>query len=233
MLNADENVGKDASEPGSVVLLRHGQTAWSVSGQYTGRTNIPLTEQGMIQARQAGVRLRQSFPHGFEKNCVYVSPLKRALQTAQQAGFDQPLPMPEIMEWDYGHAEGQIRQDLSKELGRDWDVWSDGPAAVMNLPKADREEVLPGGEHVQVHVTSGESLQEVAERVDKAIAAIAPQVLDGKDVILIAHAHVLRILAVRWLGLDPVDARLLRMYTAHFGVLGFYKGDRVLKQWNC
>lgn len=74
-----------AITPGRLVLLRHGQTVWSESGQHTGRTNIPLTDIGCDQARAAGERLREAFPQGFAQGCMFASPLRRAQQTAQLA----------------------------------------------------------------------------------------------------------------------------------------------------
>ena len=72
---------------GFLVLLRHGQTVWSESGQHTGRTDIPLTAVGEQQAADAGRRLREAFPEGFSQSCVFSSPLKRACQTAELAGL--------------------------------------------------------------------------------------------------------------------------------------------------
>ena len=95
-----------AITPGRLVLLRHGQTVWSESGQHTGRTNIPLTDIGCDQARAAGERLREAFPQGFAQGCMFASPLRRAQQTAQLAGYGDFEVLPEIAEWDYGRAEG-------------------------------------------------------------------------------------------------------------------------------
>ena len=80
----ENHVGsKDASvvAPGRLVLLRHGQTVWSESGQHTGRTDIPLTDTGRLQAESAGERLRSAFPNGFDPGCMFASPLRRARQT--------------------------------------------------------------------------------------------------------------------------------------------------------
>ena len=87
---------------GFLVLLRHGQTVWSESGQHTGRTNIPLTAVGEQQAADAGRRLREAFPEGFSQGCVFSSPLKRACQTAELAGFADHGVLDGIAEWDYG-----------------------------------------------------------------------------------------------------------------------------------
>ena len=119
-----------AITPGRLVLLRHGQTVWSESGQHTGRTNIPLTDIGCDQARAAGERLREAFPQGFAQGCMFASPLRRAQQTAQLAGYGDFKVLPEIAEWDYGRAEGRTRQDVSAAGGFAWDVWRDGPQAL-------------------------------------------------------------------------------------------------------
>ena len=74
-----------AITPGRLVLLRHGQTVWSESGQHTGRTNIPLTDIGCDQARAAGERLREAFPQGFAQGCMFASPLRRAQQKLRRA----------------------------------------------------------------------------------------------------------------------------------------------------
>lgn len=121
-----------AITPGRLVLLRHGQTVWSESGQHTGRTNIPLTDIGCDQARAAGERLREAFPQGFAQGCMFASPLRRAQQTAQLAGYGDFKVLPEIAEWDYGRAEGRTRQDVSAAGGFAWDVWRDGPRSSPN-----------------------------------------------------------------------------------------------------
>lgn len=219
---------------GRLVLLRHGQTAWSVSGQHTGRTDLPLTEVGIEQAKEAGVRLREEFPQGFGADCVFVSPLRRAQQTAQNAGYSTYTVCDDIAEWDYGAAEGRTRGDVAALSGVEaWDVWKHGPKVLPSHMVSDAKEVLPSGEAVDVHRTSGESLQEVSDRTQKIIDMAMPKLKLGKDVLVVAHAHVLRILTARWLGVSPDFARLLRMDTAHYSVLGTYKGDNVIVHWNC
>ena len=201
-----------AITPGRLVLLRHGQTVWSESGQHTGRTNIPLTDIGCDQARAAGERLREAFPQGFAQGCMFASPLRRAQQTAQLAGYGDFKVLPEIAEWDYGRAEGRTRQDVSAAGGFAWDVWRDGPRSLPESLEGDWVETLPNGE---------------------AIATVKPLLDAGNDVLLVAHAHVLRILTSQWLGVDPHFARLLRLDTAHYCVLSQYKGDNVIEHWNC
>ena len=218
---------------GRLVLLRHGQTVWSESGQHTGRTNIPLTDIGCDQARAAGERLREAFPQGFAQGCMFASPLRRAQQTAQLAGYGDFKVLPEIAEWDYGRAEGRTRQDVSAAGGFAWDVWRDGPQALPESLEGDWVETLPNGEQVPVHNGPGETVEEAAARTREAIATVKPLLDAGNDVLLVAHAHVLRILTSQWLGVDPHFARLLRLDTAHYCVLSQYKGDNVIEHWNC
>lgn len=222
-----------AIQTGRLVVLRHGQTVWSESGQHTGRTDIPLTAVGEQQAAAAGERLREAFPRGFDEGCVFASPLRRAQQTAHLAGFSHAGTLDDIAEWDYGRAEGRTRKTVSDMGGFDWNVWRDGPTSLPESMNADWEERLPGGERVHVHAGAGESLDEAAARARNAIERVVPLIESGHDVLLVAHAHILRILTSQWLGLDPGFGRLLRLDTAHYSVLSLYKGDRVIEHWNC
>ena len=222
-----------AITPGRLVLLRHGQTVWSESGQHTGRTNIPLTDIGCDQARAAGERLREAFPQGFAQGCMFASQLRRAQQTAQLAGYGEVDVLPELADWDDGRAEGRTRQEVSAVGGFAWDVWRDGPQALPESLEGDWIETLPNGEQVPVHNGPGETVEEAAARTREAIATVKPLLDAGNDVLLVAHAHVLRILTSQWLGVDPHFARLLRLDTAHYCVLSQYKGDNVIEHWNC
>lgn len=123
-------------------LVRHGETAWSLSGQHTGRTDIPLTENG----EQAARRLAE--PLGAVRfTRVLTSPLQRARRTCELAGLGEVAEIePDLMEWDYGDYEGQRPTDIRK--GRpDWNVFRDG---------------CPGGE----------SPTQISERADRLIARL-------------------------------------------------------------
>ncbi|WEV67625.1 histidine phosphatase family protein [Bifidobacterium sp. ESL0769] len=228
----ETSLQKDTNRTGKVVLLRHGQTVWAETGQYTGRTDIPLTQEGEQQARDAGERLRRQFPNGFESDYVFSSPLQRSRKTAELAGFTQYHLLPDIMEWDYGRAEGRSPQQINTMLGREWSLWDEGSLILGEAYEGDREEQLPDGEIVNVHNGRGETLDEVAQRARGVIAQIEPMAKAGHDVLLVAHAHIIRILASQWLGLDPHFAKLIRMGTAHYSVLDLYKGYRVIDGWN-
>jgi broad specificity phosphatase PhoE len=97
-------------EPPQVYLVRHGETAWSLSGQATGRTDIPLTERGEREARALRARLR-----GLSFAAVLTSPLQRARRTGELAGFPQAQVEPDLAEWDYGEYEGRRTADIRAE----------------------------------------------------------------------------------------------------------------------
>ena len=180
-------------------LVRHGETEWSLSGQHTGRTNIPLTPHGEAQARDAGQRLRhRKFVQVLE------SPLLRARETCRLAGYgDVATPDPDLQEWDYGGYEGKTSAEIQKEVPG-WNIWTHG-------------------------VKGGESVEQVGQRVDRVIARA---VAAGGDVLLFAHGHVLRVLAARWLGLEPEGGRLLVLDPAAICRLGHEHDTRVIHHWN-
>jgi probable phosphoglycerate mutase len=100
-----------------VVLVRHGETEWSRELKHTGRTDVPLTEEGERQARRVGEALRN-----LEFALVLASPLRRARETARPAGFEPEL-RDELMEWEYGDYEG-LRTAAIREQVPDWTVWT-------------------------------------------------------------------------------------------------------------
>src|SRR5260370_2076964 len=120
-------------------LARHGETAWSLSGQHTGRTDLPLTERGERNARAVGERLR-----GLEFAKVLTSPLRRAVRTCELAGFGSMAEIDsDLVEWDYGQYEGRRTAEIHAERP-DWQLFRDG---------------CPGGE----------SPQQVGARADRAV----------------------------------------------------------------
>ena len=180
-------------------LIRHGETEWSASGRHTGRTDIPLTEEGIRQGRALGRYLA-----GRSFALVLTSPLSRAADTCGLAGYgSMAQPSDDLLECDYGQAEGRPTAEMRKERPG-WSVWNGGP---------------PGGETVE----------QVGRRTDRVIARAVEA---SGDVALFAHAHVLRILAARWLGLPPDDGRLFILGPASLSVLGWEREGRVISRWN-
>jgi probable phosphoglycerate mutase len=109
------------SEMLSIILARHGETAWSLSGQHTGRTDLPLTERGERDARALGERLRES-----SFSTVLTSPLQRAFRTCELAGFGPRAEIDsELVEWDYGEYEGRRTAEIQAERP-DWQLFRDG-----------------------------------------------------------------------------------------------------------
>lgn len=131
------------TEPLPLIYLgRHGETAWSLSGQHTGRTDIPLTERGEDQGRALGERL-----HGLVFAKVFTSPTQRAVRTCALAGFGATAEIaPDLAEWDYGDYEGRRTAEILTERP-DWQLFRDGAPA-------------------------GEMPQQVGTRADRVIARI-------------------------------------------------------------
>jgi broad specificity phosphatase PhoE len=150
--------------PTRLVLARHGETAWSKSGQHTGRTDIPLTELGREQARDLGAALAG---RSFSK--VLSSPLVRASETARLAGFGAVVVTdPDLQEWDYGVYESRTRIDIARD-DPGWTIWSrpipGGESLVELGARADRviERLLPLGGDVLVF-SHGHFLRVLAAR---------------------------------------------------------------------
>ncbi|MET9617593.1 histidine phosphatase family protein [Kitasatospora indigofera] len=205
--------------PARIVLVRHGETAWSATGRHTGRTDIPLTDEGRAMARALGARLAKAPWNGLPDALVYTSPLSRAKETGALAGFgDRAVDRPELLEWDYGTYEGRTGPDIRETGHPGWLIWRDG---------------VPGGE----------KLSDVAARVDSFIAELNthhgvphPETTTmhcaDRDVVLFAHGHLLRILTARWLGLPPEFAQRFKLGTAALSVLSWEYGLPAVEVWN-
>ena len=124
--------------PHFLYLIRHGQTAWSISGQHTGRTDLPLTGLGEAEARELGPWL-----HAVHFSHVLVSPLHRARRTCALAGLDaQSVIEPDLVEWDYGEYEGKLTADI-RRARPGWSPYRDGcPGGEMPGQISDRADRL-------------------------------------------------------------------------------------------
>ncbi|KAI5921744.1 phosphoglycerate mutase [Camillea tinctor] len=223
-----------------VFIVRHGETEWSLSGKHTGTTDIPLTANGEKRVKATGRALvghdRLIAPKQLAH--IYVSPRTRAQNTFEllNLGIQDPLPWKthyggaaleasphrcrarveitdDIREWDYGDYEGitsaEIRDLREREgLGRDWDIWRDGCAG-------------------------GESPKDVTDRVDRLIKEIrgkwqAPVIGKPKssqtppgDVLIVAHGHILRAFAMRWIGKELPEGPTLLLEAGGVGTLSY------------
>jgi broad specificity phosphatase PhoE len=181
---------------GQVYLLRHGETAWSLSGKHTGRTDVPLTERGRGLAKAAGAlmaRLRGDTPPAL----VLTSPRSRARDTAELAGLHADRVDERLSEWDYGEYEGRTTPEI-RETVPGWTVWT---------------HPCPGGE----------TAAQVEARADSVLTA-ARDVLAQGDVVLVGHGQFSRVLAARWVGLPASGGVHFAMDAPSWTVLGEERG---------
>ncbi len=195
----------DGVVPGSIYLFRHGETEWSLSGQHTGTTDLPLLPQGEAAALELGGILRE---RPFER--VLVSPLQRAKHTAELAGLGDFEVEPLLLEWDYGAYEGITTEQISARLGRPWEVFVDG--------------VVPG-------VTPGETVEQVADRAQQVIEKVWPDLARG-NVALFGHGHALRVLTAVWLDTDPRFGQHLVLDAGSMSILTHHRTTRCIGIYN-
>ena len=183
-------------------LIRHGETEWSLSGAHTSRTDIPLTDHGRLRAEEL-----KSFLNGKKFAAVFTSPMQRARETCKIAGYGDVATIDEgLREWNYGIFEGKTTKEIQVDHPG-WSVWKD-------------------------EIVDGEPVEHVGERADGVIArALAAAGGDG-TVALFAHAHILRILAARWIGLPATGGSLFALGTGSLSELGFERETRVIRRWN-
>lgn len=189
---------------GKLVLLRHGETAWSRAGRHTGRTDVPLTEHGEELAHAAGELVR-----GYDFRLVLSSPLQRARRTAELAGLDPEIDSL-LIEWDYGGYEGRTTSEIRAELGYDWSAFMHG---------------VVRGE------TAGETVEEVAARASRVLTRVLPAMADG-DVALVGHGHCLRILAAVFLRQAPRFGASMTFGAGSISVLGYDREQPAILAWN-
>ncbi|MCQ8770701.1 histidine phosphatase family protein [Streptomyces telluris] len=187
-----------------ILLARHGQTEWSLSGKHTGRTDIPLLDEGRRGAKLLGERLHRAPWDGLPDVEVRTSPLLRAHETCELAGFgDRATAWDALMEWDYGDYEGMTPAEI-KAQRPGWLIWRDG---------------VPGGE----------TLAEVSARADEVVEWARSA---DRDVLVFAHGHILRTIGARWLGLDISFAARIRLDPTSLSILGWAYDAPALERWN-
>jgi len=190
------------SEPHPVIYLaRHGETAWSLSGQHTGLTDLPLTKDGEDAARRLGERLK-----GLSVTKVFTSPLQRAARTCELAGFGAVAQFdPDLVEWNYGKYEG-LRTSEIQRIRPDWKLFRDG-------------------------CPEGETLDQIGTRADRVVNRVRAL---NDNVLLFSSGHFLRVLAARWLRLEPAAGRYFVLGTASLSALGYEHdiSEPVVQWWN-
>jgi len=182
-----------------IVLVRHGETEWSRIQRHTGRSDLPLTATGRKQAESLITKLA-----GLQFAAVFVSPLRRARETCEIAGFaDRAIVDPDLIEWDYGAYEGLTSTEIQAERPG-WTLFRDG-------------------------VIGGETLDDVAARAARVITRIRG--VEG-DVLLFGHGHQLRITTALWLDFPAMAAQHMQLATASPSTLGYEHEWTALLKWN-
>ena len=182
-----------------VVLVRHGETEWSLSGRHTSVTDIPLTQVGELRANALEPLLRK-----WNFGLVLCSPRLRAKRTCDLLGWGKSaVPTEDLVEWNYGEFEG------------------------LTTPQI--RERIPGWTIFTHPCPNGETAGQVAARVDRVISRVREF---AGDTLLVGHAHCLRVLAARWLGLDANSARFFNLETGTWSVLSYEHENPVIQVWS-
>jgi broad specificity phosphatase PhoE len=187
-------------------LFRHAETAWTITGQHTGRTDLELTEAGEAQARGTGVLFARVL--GEEQlSALYVSPRKRALRTAELALGSAPDPVitPDLAEVDYGEYEGLTPAEIRSQAPG-WTLWEQG-------------------------CPNGETVEQAGARADEFIRMLLAAGAE-RTVCAVSHGHMIRVLSARLLGLPARDGRLFTIKTASIAEFTRAEGRFALARWN-
>jgi broad specificity phosphatase PhoE len=185
-----------------IYIARHGETPWTLTGQHTGLTDLPLTPQGERNAQALVDRL-----NGLDFAKVFTSPLQRATRTCALAGFGAVAEVDnDLVEWNYGEYEG-LRSSEIRAKRPDWQLFRDG---------------CPGGE----------SPAQVMARADNVVR----RVREAKgDVLLFSSGHFIRMLAARWIAIEPsVHSMSFLLSTASLSAVGYDQdlSRPVIRLWN-
>lgn len=190
--------------PPRILLVRHGQTEWSRSGRHTGLTDIPLLDEGRRGAKVVGERLHRPPFDGLEGTEVRTSPLVRAAETCDLAGFGHRAePWDALREMDYGAYEGRTSSEIRADRPG-WMIWRDG-------------------------VPEGETLDALAARADRVVEWARSA---DRDVLVFAHGHILRALGARWLGEDIAFGARIGLRPTSLSILGWAYGMPAIDFWN-
>lgn len=182
-----------------VILVRHGETEWSLSGRHTSTTDLPLTPIG----EEGAAKLKPFLSH-WHFGLVLCSPRLRARRTCELAGWAEKAEIsPDLTEWNYGDYEGLTTPDIQRSV--------------------------PGWTVFTHPCPNGETADQVSTRVDRVIARVREA---GCDTLLVGHSHCLRVLAARWLALDPLAARFFALETGTWSQLSYEHGNPVIQAWS-
>ncbi|BFZ63021.1 hypothetical protein YB2330_004133 [Saitoella coloradoensis] len=209
-------------------VLRHGQTAWSEVGKHTSFTDLSLTEKGaelVKKSAAAMVVLELIDPARIGK--VFVSPRARAQETLALLGLPESIPVETtelLKEYDYGEYEGLLTKEIQEKSGKaDWEIWLDG---------------CPGGEmpeqvEARIDALIQKARKELHEKVYDSTATEEEQ--QRCDVLFVAHGHILRGTAARWLNLPLNRGRDFQLDAGGAGVLSYEHhtiNEPAVNRWN-
>ncbi len=186
-------------------LIRHGATEWSASGRHTGTTDLALSSEGVAELAPLSRELRRMLGESFTSATVLSSPLTRARVSAESvmgAGFPVRLDH-RLVEFDYGDYEGLTTEQI-REQRPGWDLWRDG------CPR-------------------GETPEDAGRRADAFLSGVGGS---SDPVVAFAHAHIIRIIAARAIGLDPQCGEIFTLDTATVSLVQDVRGKRVVRHWN-
>lgn len=182
-----------------VMLVRHGETEWSLNGRHTSTTDLPLTAEGERRAA-----ILRPLLDTWDFRLVLCSPRERARRTCDLIGKGAQAEITaDLAEWNYGDYEGLTTAEITKTVPG-WTIFSQ-PCPV------------------------GESAADVALRVDRVIERVRAC---GGDALLVGHGHSLRVLAARWLGLEPQGGRYFRLETGTWSLLSYEHSTPVIQVWS-
>jgi len=193
-----------------LILVRHGETEWSLNGRHTGKSDIPLTQHGEEQIKSKAQSLvgPGKIIDTANLEVIFCSPRQRAhrtlhLLTEHLPEVPQHVFIEEVAEWDYGEYEGLLSSEIKVKAGADWNIWVDG---------------CPGGE----------SAKDMCLRVDYVIQKVRERhrefKLNGKcsrDVVIVAHGHFNRCMIARWLNMPLEAGTKYTFEAAGVAVLGY------------
>lgn len=190
-----------------LLILRHAATAWTATGQHTGRTDLELTAAGEAEARATTAVFADVLGPAGTLAAVHVSPLKRAVRTAELVlGGTAPLVLDaDLAEFDYGRFEGLTPAQI-QERAPGWSLWNDG-------------------------CPDGESMEQATARVDAFIARLRAGDPE-RTVCAVSHGHLSRVLAARLLGLPPSEGRLFAIGTCAIADFREHAGRFQVAAWN-
>jgi broad specificity phosphatase PhoE len=179
-------------------LVRHGETEWSRDGKHTSTTDLDLTDVGVEVAHTLRERLAET-----SFGLVLSSPRRRALRTAELAGFAEVEIDQDLVEWDYGDYEGITTPEI-RETVPEWSVWTHP-------------------------VPNGETDRQVSDRLDRVVARARES---GGRVLVFGHGHSLRALTARWIEQPVEEGRFFKLDTATVSTLGYERDFPVVLRWN-